>query len=146
MSLTDDLSKRVDKKRQEIVALEQQMMAARAYVQAMEEALRLAGRTNAPETTKGRSVSLRKGSLPANAYPVLKQRGRPMYLVALLEGMGVSATTKNKRGLASSLSAYARKRDIFTRPEPNTFGLIEFEEDTGSDSSGDEPVEARSSD
>ena len=145
MSLTADLSKRVDKKRQEIVALEQQMLAARAYVQAMEEALRLAGRMNAPETARERSSSLRQGSLPAKAYPVLKRNLRPMYLVALLEGMEVQPTNKNKRALASSLSAYARKREIFTRPEPNTFGLIEFEEDTSDGSSEGEPVEETSS-
>ena len=140
MALKDDLSRRVGKKRQEIAALEQQIMAAKAYLQAMDEALRLAERTNSPTATRRRASGLRSGSMPANAYPVLKQAGHPMYLVALLDAMKVPLTAKNKRTLASSLSAYARKKDVFTRPRPNTFGLIEFKENAGGGSSLDEPI------
>jgi hypothetical protein len=127
MALTDDLARRIEKKRQEIAMLEQQLMAAKAYVQAMDEALKLAERINAPVSVRDTGVNtLRKGSLPAMAYPVLRGSGRPLYLTTLLEGMGVPTTAKNKRALASSLSAYARRGDIFTRPQPNTFGLVEF--------------------
>ena len=140
MALKDELSRRVGKKRQEIAALEQQIMTARAYLQAMDEALRLAERTNSPTATRRRASGLRNGSMPANAYPVLKQAGHPMYLIALLDAMKVPQTAKNKRTLASSLSAYARKKDVFTRPRPNTFGLIEFEENAGGGSSLDKPI------
>ena len=34
---------------------------------------------------------------------------------------------------------------MFTRPEPNTFGLVEFEENASDGSSSDEPVEKPSS-
>lgn len=126
MALTDDLAKRIERKRQEIAILEQQIAAAKSYVQAMDEALKLAERTSAPAASREGGNALRKGSMPAKAYPVLKRTGRQMYLTALLEEMGIQPTMKNKRTLASSLSAYARKGEIFTRPEPNTFGLIEF--------------------
>jgi len=137
MALTDDLSRRIRAKRQEIAAidqqaaaLEQQRTAAQAYVQGLEEALKLAERTTPPQSAAESARALRKGSMPARAYPVLKSAGRPVYLVNLLESMGVATTLANKRALASALSAYARKREIFTRPEPNTFGLIEFEQGT----------------
>lgn len=132
MALTDDLARRVEKKRLEIAALERQLEAAHAYIQAMEEALKLAERngTGVPATREA-VRSLRKGSMPAKAYPILKRAGRPIYVATLLEEMGEEVTTENKRALASALSAYARKKDIFTRPEPNTFGLVEL---SGSDS------------
>ena len=126
MALTDDIARRIERKRQEVAALEQQIVAAKAYLQAMDEALKMAERTSAPATVRESSSGLRKGSYPAKAYTVLKRQGRPMYVVALLEGMGETVTADNKRSLASSLSAYARKKDVFTRPEPNTFGLSEF--------------------
>ena len=132
MALTDDISKRIERKRQEVAALEQQIMAAKAYIQAMDEALKMAERTTGAATTsRDASKGIRKGSMPAKAYPVLKRAGRPMYVVALLEAMGLPVTMNNKRTLASSLSAYSRKKDVFNRPEPNTFGLIEFGESVG---------------
>lgn len=141
MGLTDDLARRVERKRQEIAVLEQQLMAAKAYLQAMDEALKLAERSSSPSAMKDVSRGLRKGSMPAKAFPVLKRAGRTMYLTALLEGMGVPVTAKNKRSLASALSAYARKGEIFTRPEPNTFGLVEFEQRGGGEDADllDEP-------
>jgi hypothetical protein len=131
MALTDDLNRRVERKRQEIASLEQQLAMGKAYLQAMEEALKLAERTHSRARQPGHS--LRKGSMPAMAYPVLRRMGRKVYLVPLLEEMGVPVTAKNKRSLASSLSAYARRGEIFTRPEPNTFGLIEFKDGKSED-------------
>lgn len=148
MALTDDLARRIKSKRQEIATLEQEMAAietkilsAKSYVQALDDALRLAERSGSSMTASGKDPSrgLRKGSLPAKAYPVLKRVRGTLYLTALLEGMNVPVTPKNKRALASSLSAYARRGEIFTRPEPNTFGLVEFEGAGGT--STDEPTE-----
>jgi len=39
---------------------------------------------------------------------------------------------KNKKvSLSGSLSSYVRKQAIFTKPKPNTFGLIKTDEDGG---------------
>lgn len=145
MAFIDDLHRRLKTKRQElagleqqVAALEQQMLSVRAYIQAMDDTLRLAERSATTATAKVDAPrSLRKGSMPARAYPVLKTAGRILYLTALLDGMGLPATNKNKRGLAGALSAYARKGDTFTRPEPNTFGLVEWGQE-GSGGSGGE--------
>ena len=154
MALITDLGRRIIKKRQEIVSLEserakldRELAKAEAYIDAMEDALKLVERTNSAATTtrKRRPVdSFRKGSLPAKAFPVLRQAGQQKHVVQLLEAMGVSVTLNNKRALASSLSAYARKGEIFTRPAPNTFGLVEFadSDEAGSESKDDSTEES----
>ena len=148
--LTTDLTRRIDKKRKEIVSLEREVAKAEAYIEAMQDALKLVERMTAAPRHQQES-GLRNGSFPAKALPVLQRSGRPMHLVALLDAMGEPANTKNKRAVASSLSAYARKGDIFTRTAPNTFGLIEFgdsassfsEEPSATDDAPAEPAPVR---
>jgi hypothetical protein len=135
MAFIDDLARRLKAKRQELAALEQESAAIerqktviQSFIQGMEEAMRLAERSS-PASAAARADSsraLRKGSMPARAYPVLKTAGRELYLTDLLAAMGLPLIPKNKRGLAGSLSAYARRGDTFTRPKPNTFGLVEW--------------------
>ena len=40
--------------------------------------------------------------------------------------MGKKVTRDTKASLAGSLAAYVRKGEIFTRPAPNTYGLVEL--------------------
>jgi hypothetical protein len=145
MAFIDDISRRIKAKRQELAGLEQQakvldqqILTAKTYIQAMDDALKLAERSGPATAKADASKTLRKGSMPARAYPVLKAAGRTLYLTALLEGMGLPTTNKNKRGLAGSLSAYARRGDTFTRPEPNTFGLVEWGNGSSAEGSGGE--------
>ena len=77
------------------------------------------------------SVSLASGQdLPPNlvgkARDAIQKAGHPLYVTDLLAAIGKDPDDKdNKTSLSGSLAAYVRDGKIFTRPEPNTFELIE---------------------
>jgi len=131
MALRDELVRRISRKQQEVAALEQQQAGlaqqitiGKAYVQALEEALRMADRDAiAPiPTDKG----LRRGSGPAKARKALRNIRQPLHITRLLTEMGLPVNRKTRSALSSALAAYARRGEVFTRPAPNTFGLVEF--------------------
>lgn len=131
MALRDELVRRISRKLQEVAALEQQQSAlaqqigiAKAYAQAMEEALRMAERDAVAPITTGKS--LRRGSGPGKAQKALRQAGQPLHITRLLVEMGLPVNRKTRSTLSSALATYARKGEVFTRTAPNTFGLIEF--------------------
>jgi hypothetical protein len=45
----------------------------------------------------------------------------------LLKKLGKPETKEARVSLAGSIASYARKNEIFSRPEPNTFGLLEVD-------------------
>ena len=49
-----------------------------------------------------------------------------MYLDELLGALGKLVTRETKASLTSSLAAYVRKNEIFTRTAPSTCGLVEL--------------------
>jgi hypothetical protein len=62
----------------------------------------------------------------ARARDAILKEGSPVHIDVLLERLGKPVTRDTKASLTSSLSAYVRREEIFTRPAPNTFGLIEL--------------------
>jgi hypothetical protein len=123
MRIREQFQKLIDRKTQEIKDLEIQIEKARAYVQAMQDSIRLLPR----EAMDGNpEQSLRPGTALAKARDVLKESGKPMHINDLLKAMGKLADKKNKLSLSGSLSTYVRNGQIFCRPAPNTFGLIEM--------------------
>lgn len=126
MGLREKLEDRIKKKEQEILELEIKIREAKAYLQALHDSIRLLPRK---EVTLGEAESvLRPGSNIAKTYELLKKEGRPMHITEILKGIGKSATKKEKISLSGSLSWYVRRKEIFSRPAPNTFGLINVEE------------------
>jgi hypothetical protein len=108
------------------------MRAARAAIEAYRDTLGLA-----PEGAQDVATELRTGSMPALAYEMLKGAGTPLHITDLLSAMGKESSRKNRTSLASSLSAYVRNSDVFTRPKPNTFGLMEWDGSVGTEASDD---------
>lgn len=130
--------RRISRKQAEIVTIEQQIAAftqqrdiAKAYLQAMEDTLRMIDREAVAPETGGRA--LRKGGAPAKAEKALQGVGRQLHITKLLPAMGLAVNRKTRSAVSSALSAYARRRDVFTRPAPNTFGLIEWEDANNKD-------------
>jgi hypothetical protein len=112
------------KKEQEVQGLEERLKTARVYVQALQDVLKLLAASTTPP---GTSVSaLKAGSTVAQARDVILERGEPVHITALLDAMGKDASRENRASLVSSLAAYVRRGEIFTRPAPNTFGLVEL--------------------
>jgi hypothetical protein len=133
MYLRKEFEKRIEKKREEIAVLERQLAEARAYLLALEDSMRLVSRVG--ETDAGNTLALRPGSDLAKAREYLQKIGKKEHVNKIVEGIGKELTKANRLSLGGSLSGYARKGLIFTRPAPNTFGLVEFEENNG----GNEP-------
>ena len=62
----------------------------------------------------------------AKTRDLLRRVGKPMYIVDILNGIGVEVTKSNRASISGSLGNYARKGEIFTAQGQNVFGLIEF--------------------
>ncbi len=125
------IEERVRKKEQEIQALEAQIKDAKAYLQALQDVLKMFPR-DAAEAVDAATV-LRPGSLVAQARDVILKHGAPLHVDRILSDLNKEVNRTNKIGLSGSLAAYVRKGEIFTRPAPNTFGLIELQPEEPTD-------------
>lgn len=125
---------KISAKEKEIKELEANLSAARAELKGMKEILKILPREQTPSSAKN---ILRSGSMAEKAYKVLKNNEKPLYIDDILSDMKRAVNKKNKVSLSSVLSQYARKNEIFSRPAPNTFGLLEW---------GDNPPTAENTD
>ncbi len=116
---------RIRKKEAEIAELEGKIRDARVYMQALGDVLKLLPKD--PDFGSGDSnSSLRPGSTVSQAREAILHDRSPMHITKLLEVLGKEHTRENVASLGSSLAAYVRRNEIFTRPAPNTFGLVEL--------------------
>lgn len=113
---------RLRKKEQEIQQLEEQIKDARVYMQALQDVLKLIPKDSYDDT--GITV-LRPGSAMEQARDLIKQKGRPLHVEEILKMQGKPVTRETKAALSGSIAAYVRRGEIFTRPAPNTFGLVD---------------------
>ena len=126
--IRDELQKRIERKQLEIRELEKQLAAAHAYIEAMQDSLKLlpkdAGISAAvPEQT------LRPGSAVARAREAILKAGKPLHITEILKALDRPVDKNNRVSLSGSLSGYVKRGEIFTRPAPNTFGLAELNHD-----------------
>jgi hypothetical protein len=117
------IEERVRKKEQEIQEFEAQIRDARTYIQALQDVLKILPRDTDEAATP---TALRPGSGISKVRDFILSQRRPAHINELLEAVGREPTRENKASLAGSLAAYVRKGEVFTRPAPNTFGLIEL--------------------
>ena len=122
------LEEKARKKEAEIQALEAQIKDAKVYLQALQDVLRMFPRDVAEAVTA--ATSLRPGSLVAQARAVILKHRTPLHVDRILVDLKKEVNRANKTGLSGSLAAYVRKNEIFTRPSPNTFGLIELQSES----------------
>lgn len=113
---------RIRKKELEIQELDGKIREARAYIQALQDTIKILPR----EDRASGGTTLRAGSKVAMAREAILKAGSPLHISKLLKSMGREVNRKNRAGLSSSLAAYVRRNEIFTRPSPNTFGLVEL--------------------
>lgn len=127
----DEALKRIDKKRAEIASLEMQIREAASYIQALEDMLKLLPR-DTPGQADGPAIrtELRPGSVVAKARDAIFSAGHSLHITDILKSLGRPMDNISRAAVSGSLSAYVRKNEIFTRPAPNTFGLLEIPEKT----------------
>lgn len=123
MGIRDNLQRLITKKEQEIADLEQKLRDAQIYLQAVQDSMKALPR-DAMDSDKPRE--LRPGTAVAKTRDLIKNAGRPLHITDILKGLGKPADKKHKVSLSGSLAGYVRDHQIFNRPAPNTFGLIEF--------------------
>jgi hypothetical protein len=120
MGLREDLLKRIERKQQEIQEMELRIREANAYVQAMQDTIKLL-----PKDTNGDArVALRPGSDVWKAQDAITKAGKPLHLLEILKAIGKPQDKNSRLALAGSLARYARNKQVFVRVSPNTFGLI----------------------
>jgi hypothetical protein len=125
MRVRDEIQKRIEKKQQEIRELELQQAAANAYLQALQDSLRLLPKEAAPEKL-GPEQTLRPGSAVAKSREAILKANKPLHVTEILKAIGRPVDKSNRVSLSGSLGGYAKRVEIFTRPAPNTFGLLEL--------------------
>lgn len=121
MQIQHEIDRRIEKKKLEIVELEKQLGEARAYLSALVDTAKWLPKSGEQET------ALRAGTDLAKARDLIKSHGHPMHVADILKAIGKEVNKANRISLSGSLGGYARQGKVFTKPAPNTFGLVELE-------------------
>lgn len=122
MHIREQFQRLLDRKQQEIRNLELQLEKAKTYVEALQDSMRLLPK----DSSDASEATLRPDTALARTRDILRAAGKPMHITDLLKALGSPGDSKHKLSLGGSLANYVRKGQIFTRPAPNTFGLIEM--------------------
>src|ERR1019366_5555060 len=140
MFLRKEFEKRMEKKREEIALLESQLSQARSYLMALEDSMKLLSRVGDSANSE---AALRPGTDLDKAREFLRDARKAMHVSKIILGIGRELNKANRVSLSGSLGNYVRRGLIFTRPAPNTFGLVEFEgnDGTGDSDAPDDPPE-----
>jgi hypothetical protein len=133
------IEKLIEDKKREMSRLQTVINEAKIYIGALEDTLRILPKDPEP----GVDVDLRPGTIIYKAREILSAKGEPMHIADLLKALNKANDNTNRAAVSGSISAYYRKGQIFTRPAPNTFGLVEYppEPQTASRSNGTTPKE-----
>ncbi len=125
MSLRGKFEEKIKKKEQEIVEYEAKIREAKAYIQALQDSLKMVPRDDMRGALA--ESTLRPGSSIAKTHDFLKEIGKPMHITEILSGIGKGTSKKERTSLSGALGWYVRRKEIFTRPGPNVFGLLSME-------------------
>jgi hypothetical protein len=127
MGLREDLQKKIDKKNAEVAERERffeiERAAALAYIQALQDTLKSLPRE---VTEAGAGKIFRRGSTVARTREMILAANRPLHISEILSGLGRPNDHNARASLSGALGAYVRRGEVFTRPRPNTFGLVEL--------------------
>ena len=124
MGLKTKFEERIKRKELEIVEYETKIREARAYLQALQDSMKLLPKEQIGSMSGG--GSLRPGSNVYKTYEYLKKIGKPAHINEILKILGKDVNSTEKVNLGSTLGSYVRKKEVFTRTAPNTFSLIEL--------------------
>ncbi len=123
MNTIQEIEKRILKNKKEIIVFEKEIAAREGSIQTLKDVLKLLTKDN---NNEGDAFKLREGSVMHKTSLLLKESGKPLHITKIMDKIGTENTVKNKNSISTSLANYARRGVIFTKPNPNTYGLIEF--------------------
>ncbi len=134
MNLRRKLTREIEKQEVKISQMRSDLVAAEAYLKAQQDVLKLLPR----EPHQREAHQLRVNSDLAKAREIIAEEGKPIHVSELLKRLGKELTRDSRASLSASIGAYVRRNEIFTRPAPNTFGLVVF---NGAQEADPEPPE-----
>lgn len=125
MGARENLQRLIERKKVEIAELEASLRDARTYIDALADAMKALPKE---ATSNGNSEpTLRTGTMVYQVRELLRTHQKPLHITEILGGLARPVDKNNRVSVSGSLAAYVRNGQIFTRPKPNTFGLVEFE-------------------
>lgn len=122
MGVREKLEEKIRRKKKEIQEFEMNVREGKAYIQALQESIRLIPKESGSIVSSEKT--LRPGSAISDTYELLKKVGKPMHITEILKGIGKEVTKKERVSLSGTISWYVRKNEVFIRTAPNTFGLV----------------------
>jgi hypothetical protein len=141
-SLRLKLEDRIRRKEAEAAELRRQLAVVEENLRTQREFLVMIVRDSVAPVSR---EPFRRSSAIGKAYDVLKSRGQPMHISAIIEAMGRQDTKEFRRNLSQQLSAYFRRGEVFSRPATGVFGLRSWESDRSSTTNDDGTLPAVSS-
>lgn len=133
MSLLTDLNKRIEKKQDErwqvqmeLDRLHAQAHALDAVIAELESFAKVVAKEESASPTPGTEKKLRAGSDVYKAREALRKLGKPSEIHDILITAGKPDNKDTRRSVTSQMAWYARKDQIFTRPEAGLWGLHEW--------------------
>lgn len=140
MGARENLQRLLDKKQQEIVMLEAQLDRAKIYIQALQDSMKVLPREAAVDQPAKQTI-MRPGTTLAKVRAAILAAGKPLHINDIVVALGKTADKGAKVSVSSSIAWYVRRGQIFTRPLPNTFGLVELSDSEQTPVLGSEGVE-----
>lgn len=121
MTYLDTLRTVAAEKQTELVRLEAELAAGRAYLRFINDRIELAEQRggNEPECSDPVIVIRR----------LIREAGRPLYIDDILRGLDRPLNREGREEIRHLLLSWVRREEIFTRPRPGIFGLVELEGD-----------------
>lgn len=123
MKARNDIEKRIEKEQQRISELRSEIEREEAFLQGLQEALKMLSKGDDGTKPRKGKGKVRKGSDMAKIISLIKQKGKPMHISEILVGLGREDTKANRMSIAGSLGRYVRDGNIFNRVGPNIFSL-----------------------
>ena len=124
MSSRKAVEKMVENAEAEIAGFRKKIELKEAYIQGLKDTMRHLPKS--AEKTNGKA-SLRPDSDIAKAREIILKEGKPMHIAEIIKRLGKELTKQNRASLSSYIGSFVRRGEYFTRPAPNTFGVVEFE-------------------
>src|SRR5947209_4024296 len=87
MAIPSELKKRLEKKQEELIELEGQVRETRAYIQALQDTIKMYPKEE-QDIVQVPESNIRSGSLVAKARDVLKKKGTAMHVSDILKAIG----------------------------------------------------------
>jgi hypothetical protein len=125
MGARENVQRLIERKKAEIAELEATLRDAKTYIDALTDALKALPKEQT--ANGGDEPTLRPGTMVYRVREILKAHQTPLHIGDILLELGRPVDKNNRVSVSGSLAAYVRNKQIFNRPKPNTFGLVEFE-------------------